>query len=582
MSSQSRARFTLVIASTALLAVFAVLLVTFWTRPREARAGTSPQRSAALIASLRKRVKYVFVIYQENHSFDNYFGTYPGAENLATALARSHGRRQYDPIGKRWITPFRITDPDIAGPSQARAVVFRKFDGGKMDGFVSAQERVALAKGYDAADAQRIGALTMAHYDCATIPFLWKYAHTFDLFDHIFQGMTGPSTPGNVEAIAGQAGQTQWARNPAQAVAANNKGQGDPLVNDMNPAFPPYASDDTDPVNQLPQRYATIMLDLGGTADRKADVDTNGVRADLKAVASSGRTPVPWGWYQEGYVSPTQARRGFEAHHDAPQYFAYLRKNGVFWNNVHPIQAMLHALKGGTLPDRGLFYIKGGSRNEFGWRPANRNPKIQTEYLGDDDHPGAGDSDHQVGEAFVATFVNAIARSKYWHDSAIVITWDDAGGFYDHVPPPHFERCADGKPCGDGQRLPFLVISPYAKSGAIVHDQGDTASIVKFAELVFNLPAMATLPDERPSMPEGPRDANPAITNLLGAFDPNRLNGAMAPIPASAAEIPDAIVNTFPPKMSCASLGIAPVKLAHDAPPPGFAPRPLDPRHKHR
>src|SRR5579871_1171254 len=88
-----------------------------------AQAQTAPAPSSALV---RMRIKHVFVIYQENHSFDNYFGTYPGAENLATALARTHGFRQYDPIGKQWVTPFRITDPDTSGPSQARAVIEAK------------------------------------------------------------------------------------------------------------------------------------------------------------------------------------------------------------------------------------------------------------------------------------------------------------------------------------------------------------------------------------------------------------------------------------------------------------------------
>ena len=58
-----------------------------------------------VLAALRSRVKHVFIIYQENHSFDNYFGTYPGADNLASPEAQSHGFRQYDPIGKGWVTP---------------------------------------------------------------------------------------------------------------------------------------------------------------------------------------------------------------------------------------------------------------------------------------------------------------------------------------------------------------------------------------------------------------------------------------------------------------------------------------------
>src|SRR5579863_3278010 len=80
--------------------------------------------------AVRSRIKHVFVIFQENHSFDNYFGTYPGAENLASPLALAHGFRQYDSIGKTWITPFRITDPDIESMSQSRSVSLAKIDGG--------------------------------------------------------------------------------------------------------------------------------------------------------------------------------------------------------------------------------------------------------------------------------------------------------------------------------------------------------------------------------------------------------------------------------------------------------------------
>src|SRR5579872_3493178 len=85
------------------------------------RAEAQPQdASTVLLAALRQHVKHVFIIYQENHSFDEYFGTFPGADNLTSAATRAHGFRQYDPIGKRWITPFRITDPDIDSPGHSR------------------------------------------------------------------------------------------------------------------------------------------------------------------------------------------------------------------------------------------------------------------------------------------------------------------------------------------------------------------------------------------------------------------------------------------------------------------------------
>lgn len=500
-----------------------------------------------LLPQLRAHIKHVFVIYQENHSFDNYFGTYPGTENLTSPLAQAHGFRQRDPIGNKWVTPFRITDPDTESPQQSRETTLSKMNGGKMDAFVATQERVSEVK-HDAASSRDVGLLTMAHYDCDTIPFLWEYAQRFVLFDHIFSGMTGPSTPNAIALIAGQAGS---------------------VTNDADPAYGPYSEKESK--YQVPQRYATLMLELAGGDAAKATQETQGVAQDLDATAASGRTPIPWGWYQEGYVSPTSALPGYETHHNAPQYFGYLRQNDVYWRNVHSVQALLPELRDGTLPGRGIFYIKGGSRNGFGWKPANPDPDVQANYLGDDDHAGPGDSDAQVAESFVATYVNAIARSKYWNDSAIIITWDDPGGFYDHVPPPQFASCSDKRPCGDGPRVPLLIISPYARSGAVVSDVGDQISILKLSEQLFDLPALASLPDERAGSIV-PRDGDTPITDLLGAFDPARLDGSTQPILASYAEIPDDAVNTFPSTMNCRTLGLAPEALpnAPSAPPPGF------------
>jgi phospholipase C len=532
----------------------------------------APGSANGTVDVLHGRIKHVFVIFQENHSFDNYFGTFPGAENLSSPLAQSHGFRQFDPIGNAWVTPFYITDPDTESPGHSRALLLAKENDGKLDRFVAAQEAASKKKFGNDASARAVGLLTMAYYDCNTIPFLWKYAKTFTLFDHIFAAMNAPSTPNNVEIIAGQAGQTQWARDPKSASMVES-GPGVPIVNDLDPPAPPYESA-PDKQLQVAQEYATLMLLLGGTSDKAATNQTAGVEADLASTVASGRAAIPWGWYQEGYISPNSASPGYEAHHNAPQYFPYLRQNDVFWKNEHNAQAMLAALHDGTLGDRGVFYVKGGSQNGFGWKPANRDPIVQANWLGDDDHPGYGDSDFQIGETFVATYVNAIARSKYWNDSAIVVLWDDDGGYWDHVPIPQFERCADGKPCGDGGRVPLMIISPFAKTGAIVPDSGDTASVVRFVETVFGLPALASLPDEKPYMPQGPRDDNPSITDLTGAFDSARLDGSAPPVPASDAEIPDSTIDAFPPAMNCKSLGIVPASVpASTTPPPGYMPR---------
>jgi phospholipase C len=255
------------------------------------------------------------------------------------------------------------------------------------------------------------------------------------------------------------------------------------------------------------------------------------------------------------------------AHHNAPQYFDYLRNNDAYWSHVEKTEKILSQITTGTLPDSGVFFIKGSKDNHFGWKPASKNPNIQKDYLGDDDHPGAGNSDAQVAEAFVATYVNAIAGSKYWKNSAILITWDDGGGFYDHVAPTSFEQCNDSFPCGDGQRVPFLVLSPYAASGAVMSDYSDTASVAKFVEATFGVPSMASLPDEAIVAPYGPLDTrSSAISDLAGAFDLSRLDGSAPPLSASLAEIPGLEVDKFPSPMNCKTLKIKPLAIPTQPP----------------
>ena len=525
---------------------------------------------SVLAANLRARIHHVFIIYQENRSFDSYFGTFPGADNLATDEARSHGLSQYDPIGNQWMRPFRLVDPDLADADHSRPMLYAKADDGKMDLYVAAEEGSRLREGATLAQAQHVGILTMAHEDCDTIPFLWKYAKSFVLFDHIFQAMYGPSTPGNIDLVAAQTGQTQWARHLSQAVGDTDDGPGVPVVDDLYPAFGPYHKAEPK-AKQVDLTFANLFLTLSGVAATGAVIDNGGVKEDIATLASSGKPAVPWGWYQEGFKDDGSGTYpAYVTHHNPAQYFGYVRLNGALWSNVHDLTELLPAIQSGSLPDRGVFFIKGGYRNIFGWQPANANPQIRAAFRGDDDHPGYSDS--QLSEAMAATFVNAIAHSKYWSDSAIVILWDDSEGYYDHVPPPVFETCPDGRPCGDGPRVPLILISPYAKSGAIVSDPGDHASFAKFVETVFDLPALASLPDEKPYLPKGPRDANTAISDLLGGFDPSRLAGTAPPIPASAAWVPPATIASFPPPMNCKTLGITPVTVPGElpAPPPGF------------
>jgi phospholipase C len=534
------------------------------SHPRQERA----TRSAEFLANLRANIHHVIVIYQENRSFDNYFGTFPGADNLATAEARSHGFRQYDPIGKTWVTPFAITAPDTADPNHARSILIRKAGGGKMDQFVAVEENHLTLQGAAVPYAHQLGLLTMAYEDCRTIPFLWLYAHRFALYDHFFDAMYGPSTPGNIDLIAAQTGQTQWAQHPEQEAKPGSGEPGEPVLDDLDPAWGPY-EDGKPHVHQYDQTYATLLLTLLGGQAVLAKVDADAIKQDIGELAKLNRKQVPWAWYQEGFGNGEgNDHPSYIAHHNAPQYFGYIRLNQPLWKGVHDLTDFFTLIDQRKLPSRSVDFIKGGYHNPFGWRPADSAPIVQSHFMGDDDH--AGYSDSQLSESLVAKVVNAVARSPYWKDSAILIVWDDPGGFYDHVPPPQFEKCPDKNPCGDGPRVPFILISPYSRSGAIVSSVGDHASFAKFLDVLFDLPPLATLPDEKPYLPKGPRDTNPQLTDLLGGFSPARLAGKLAPIPASAAEIPDNVVNTFPASMTCSEVGVKPVELPGAIPPPAW------------
>ena len=221
------------------------------------RSRLSPQTHALLVAQLHQKIKHVFVIFQENHSYDNYFGTYPGSENLTTRLAKTHGYSQYDYVAKRMQTVFKITAPDVLGPDQDRYILEEKFNGGKMNRFLAGEELDNINNyGTSPAVARQYGLTTMAIYDCDTIPYLWLYAKNFALLDHYFQAETGPSSPGNVAMFAGQAGISQEKRFPGEA-SNPSEGPGVPINGDLDPFAGPYTRNGHDRSNPAELRYAS-------------------------------------------------------------------------------------------------------------------------------------------------------------------------------------------------------------------------------------------------------------------------------------------------------------------------------------
>lgn len=625
---------------------------------RRIAAGREPKLSRAQIAALlRRKIKYVFVLYQENRSFDSYFGTFPNAEGIFSHPAKDTPGF-YQPLTNvdgtaGVIHPFRIgpkefaSDTDDVDHSHPGIVAKMNIENGvpRMDQFAMAEERKhekpakaataarsaegsnLVAAGNPSLAAKQMGELAMAYEDCDTVPFLWRYADRFVLFDHIFQEMTGPSTLGNISIIAAQTGQTQWALHPEEAYKDNGaRDPGVPVLNDNDPFWgsqlDPTPQAQKMPVNPHDMRngieygtainltFASLPLTLLGEdantvakSDTDAKRDLADVQNDIPFIASHDNRNVAFGWYEEGYgkestdtdddddpVDAYGLHASYVTHHNGPQYFGYVANNPKIRAQLHSLEDFLTALDEKTLPhEGGVFYVKGGFRNLFHLKPSDPDAKVRKKFLGDDDHPGY--SDAQISEAMLATAINRIAASPYWSESAIIITWDDSEGDYDHVPPPIRAKGPDGSPISDGPRVPLILISPYARAHYVAHAAGNHASVVKFIDTVFARTPLALLPDEQRGRALGekefgqrelgPQDAlTPGVTDLTDAFSPARLLGKSRPLPPSYAEIPDALVKHLPAatKYGCAALGIVTTdrqQKIRNAIPRDFNPRPL-------
>ncbi len=629
---------------------------------RDPAAAPLPSQ-ADLVAALRQRVRYVFVLFQENRSFDSYFGSFPGANGLFSDGL--HPRSPADTPGfDQPVTELDgstgIQPPFLIGPAQhaadlddidhghARTALKMDLPGGtgtpRMDMFSRVEEAKYTPAGAarPTLKAKQFGELAMAYEDCDTVPFLWNYAARFTLFDNIFQTTVGPSTPNAIAMIAGQVGETQWVKHPDR-IGANIPVTTDPIpfwgaAGDPTPAGSPQRQ----PANPARETsgpggantaqnltFASLPLTLAGQslpavagADTQAASDLADVAQDIPFIGKLARKPYAWRWYEEGYDhEPTDApgaasHASYVGHHNGAQYFGYVSNNPRMSQNLHGLGDFFTDMEARALPaDGGLIFVRGGYGNLSSLQPAFNtaafpgNPEaalVQAQFIGDDDHPAYSDS--EIAEALVAREVNAIARSPYWSQSAIIITYDESEGDYDHVPPRILSFDPAGLPLSRGPRIPLILISPYARAHATSREEGDHNSVIRLVNAVFDLPPLATLPDElqarvagqappfatggggftdgkltAPGTPQlnlGPHDdATPGTGDLLSGFDPARLLGQAPPMPGSYAEIPDATVAALPHYggQGCRALGITTVDRQQNyrAPVPAdFNPRP--------
>lgn len=308
----------------------------------------------------------IVVVLQENHTFDNYFGTYPGADGT---------------LGKRILLPTAAGGPPSQAPAHSPTLMptdlthnwasaHADYDGGKMDGFVYSEGSAG----------------TLAYFDRTDVPRYWAVADRYVLCDRYFTSVMSESAPNHLFLVAGTCGGLRDDRVPATI------------------AVPPIF----------------------------ASLDSRGV---------------PWKVY------------GFTRWYES---FEYVQRTPSARARFAPATQFATDVANGTLAD--VSWVIGAA--------------------GGTEHPPAS---VQTGQNAVADgVINLLGGSPYWPSLALFVTWDDFGGFYDHVAPPQVDAF------GYGFRVPCLVISPFARPGFLDHTVNDHTSILKFIETRYSLPALST------------------------------------------------------------------------------------------
>jgi len=381
---------------------------------------THTQAKVARRGTAQTQIQHIVIIMQENHTFDNLFGRFPGANG--------------------------VTEPQAANPlpndiGHDGASLAAALDGGRLDAFNPRGE---------------------VQYTQADIPNYWTYAQQFGLGDNFYSSIATSSTPNHMAMVAAQTGGIwESAGQLGCRSQQNTLSQSKRETGDQYWSYPCYK------INSLPQ-----TLDSYG---------------------------ISWRYYGQSAI----------------------------WDAPLLIQGLSNSPSNGFSPNQFLKDVQAGKMPDVAWITQSSGNLT--------DHPPYA---LQGGQNFVTSVVNGIMNSPYWGSTAIFVTWDDWGGFYDHVYPP----TVDG--LGLGPRAPLLVISPYAKNGYISDQQGEFSSFVKFIEEDYGLPSL----NQRDSLPQtsdlydffdfsqSPRP--PLILNLINYSDalqvPQRVGkfqgqGAIAP-----------------------------------------------------
>jgi phospholipase C len=344
----------------------------------------------ASVFRTRWPIKHVVFLIKENRTFDNMFGTFPGANG--TRVGWDRGVRR--PLVRG--TDARTSD-DIP---HCYPCALTAWDHGKMDGFNQSES------------ADR-WAYTQLHKD--QLPNYWHWAKRFVLADNFFASAQGPSFPNHLYTIAAQSGG-----------AHDNPRRDDFFSNSFG--------------CDAPKVEKVLVYDSEGKVKAVPPCFDFLTEGDLL-----NRAEIPWAYY-----AATETQRGYiwSAYSAIRRY----RMHQWRWDrHMFPVDQVIRDIKLGALPP--VTWIT---------------PRFELS-----EHP---EWNFCYGENWSTQVINAIMRSPMWQSTAIFVTWDDYGGFYDHLPPPQVDDF------GFGIRVPMLLLSPYAKRGIVDHHLGEFSSILRFIE----------------------------------------------------------------------------------------------------
>ncbi|PYO26081.1 MAG: acid phosphatase [Candidatus Rokuibacteriota bacterium] len=396
----------------------------------------------------RAPIDHVVVLFMENRSFDHLFGIYPGADGLANYKGKQTDKNGVayatlpQPLGRdgkpdprfptdlpnapfpmlRFVQPFDLTNNPVHRFYHMQRQYGAGADGVPMGRWV--------AEGAS-------GGITLGHYDRAASPVQWRLADEFVLLDRYFQSIHGGSFANHyflVTAAVANVGDDPDHRavaGPDGSIVKDGEVSPDGfIVNNLDPPYPP-------------QRLKTVVK-------QPFTQPTIGDRLDAKGVS--------WRWYAGGWSAGKDAvAAGLMPHHNPLQYVKRVMETPEGRAHIADAADFPAALRDGTLP--AVAFVKPHA-------PRNAHPAYST--------VGAGD--RWIGET-----MTAIMASRNWPRTAVVITYDEGGGWFDHVRPPAVDRF------GLGTRVPALIVSPYARRGVIAHGQYDHASVLKLIEWRWDL-----------------------------------------------------------------------------------------------